>query len=175
MSDQFVGEIRAVGFNFAQVGWALCNGQLLSIAQNTALFSLLGTNFGGNGTSTFALPNLQGAMAVNSGQGVGLAPYYVGQMGGEASVTLSTPQMPSHNHVQQGTTAEAVSKLPSGATFGSGSRAKPIKYYLAGSGATTMHPRLLQSAGGNSAHNNMMPYLVLNFVIALQGIFPARP
>ena len=113
-------------------------------------------------------------MAVNFGNGAGLSPYEIGQTGGEASVTLVANQMPLHSHVQQGTTAAAATKLPSGATFGSGSRAKPIKYYLAGSGATLMHPRILQAAGSGTAHNNMMPYLVLNFVIALQGIFPAR-
>src|ERR1700692_881972 len=114
MADQFVGEIRAVGFNFPPSGWAFCDGQLMAISQNTALFSLLGTFYGGNGTSTFALPNLQGSVPVHVGQGPGLSPYVLGQTGGTPTVTLITSQLPAHTHVLSASTVNANSPSPSG-------------------------------------------------------------
>jgi microcystin-dependent protein len=155
----------------------LCNGQLLPISQNTALFSLLGTNFGGNGISTFALPNLQGSMPIGYGQGPGLPQYIIGETGGEQNVTLLTSQMPSHTHQHQGTTAIQATEVPTGATFGESGRSHPSVYYVAAPTPSTsapMSPTELGIVGGSQAHPNMMPYLVMTYVIALQGQFPPR-
>ncbi len=165
--DPFVGEIRAVSFNFAPVGWALCNGQLLPISQNTALFSLLGTTYGGNGQTTFALPNLQGRAMMHPGQGPGLALHFLGETGGTAIETLSPAEMPVHNH--------AISAAIGPATTGTPSSANSL---AAGAVNTYGTPNNLvpmgEVVGGSQPHNNMQPYLVLNYVIALQGIFPTR-
>lgn len=167
MADPFVAEIRMFPFDFAPTGWAQCDGQLLPIAQNTALFSLIGTFYGGNGTSNFALPNLQGCCAVAQGQGPGLSPYEVGQTGGEATHTLLLTEIPAHTHVlnvsntaatlgsNDGTDAIGASATPA---FGPAGNTVPM-------GATT---------GGSEPHNNLQPYLTINFCIALQGIFPSR-
>ena len=174
MSDQFVGEIRPVGFTFAPIGWASCNGQLLSISQNTALFSLLGTQFGGNGTTTFALPNLQGNVALGMGQGPGLLPYSIGETEGVATVTLIEVQLPAHNHpaLAEGARANATLNTPVGNAWGkSGTGDTPY------SGAVPnikMSGSATAPAGGGEPHNNMMPYLTINFVIAMVGIFPTR-
>jgi microcystin-dependent protein len=174
MSDQYVGEIRMVGFNFAPIGWALCNGQILSISQNTALFSLLGTQFGGNGTSTFALPNLQGISPLGQGNGAGLTPRVIGETGGEPTVTLLQSEIPSHTHSAQAGTASN-SDAPGPTTiFGDGGRGKPDAYAPASGPAASMGVVAVGSAGGSQPHNNMPPYLVSNFVIALQGIYPSR-
>lgn len=172
MAEPFLGEIRMVGFNFAPVGWAMCNGQLLSIAQNTALFSLLGTTYGGNGTTTFALPNLQSRVPVHQGEGAGLSPYFIGQFGGVETVTLLTNQMPEHSHLVN-------------ASANKGNKASPIGNYPAsdaagitaeynGSPTGEMNAGMIAIAGGNQPHTNVQPYLTLNFIIALQGIFPSR-
>ena len=169
MSDQFVAEIRIVPFNFAPKGWAACNGQLLPISQNTALFSLLGTNFGGDGKSTFGLPNLLGRMPMHAGSGPGLTPRNIGEASGQDTVTLATSQLPAHSHTAaSGTGARKAD--PASAALGP-SAARP---YVNSTPALTMSGAALGIAGGGSAHNNLSPYLVLNFVIAMQGIFPPR-
>jgi microcystin-dependent protein len=175
MSDQFVGEIRIVPFNFAPTGWALCNGQILSISQNTALFSLLGTQFGGDGRSTFGLPNLQGNAPMNQGNGAGLTPRTIGETGGEPYVTLTTSQIPSHPHTAMAASASNSATPGPTVVFGGGGRGKEPAYAPASpqSGAL-MSPQAVAMTGGSQPHNNLPPYLTLNFVIALQGIFPPR-
>jgi microcystin-dependent protein len=174
MSDPYVGEIRLVAFNFAPYGWAQCNGQLLSISQNTALFSLLGTQFGGNGTSNFALPNLQGVAPMGQGNGTGLTPRVMGETGGEPNVTLLQTQMPSHTHsAQAGAASNADAPGPT-TIFGDGGRGKPEAYAAASGSPATMSAAAVGTAGGNQPHNNLPPYLVSNFVIAMVGIFPPR-
>lgn len=174
MSNPFVAEIRMFGFNFAPRGWALCNGQILPIAQNTALFSLLGTTYGGNGQTTFGLPNLQGRAPLHPGQGPGLSAYSLGQVGGTETVTLTQNQLPSHTHALNGITAPppATGTVPD-ATVGLG-RASGGNAYGAAANLVSMSPQSLPPQGGNQPHNNLMPYLAVNFCIALQGIFPAR-
>ena len=170
--DPFVGEIRVVGFNFAPTGWALCNGQLLSIAQNTALFSLLGTQFGGDGRSNFALPNLQGCAPMHQGSGAGLTPRVMGETGGEASVTLLQTELPSHSHsAMAGASSNAAS--PANAIFGGGGRGK-ADAYAPGPATTPMNTLAVGISGGSQPHNNMPPYLTTNFIIATTGIYPAR-
>lgn len=172
MSDQFVAEIRIFGFNFAPAGWAKCNGQLLPISQNTALFSLLGTMYGGDGKSTFALPDLRDAAALHAGQGPGLSQRDIGERGGTEFVTLLESEMPAHGHVLNGSGGFGNSTDPNGRVwarpFGGGNLYKP-----SGSPAT-MAPQALAPAGASFPHNNLQPYLTLNFCIALQGIFPPR-
>jgi microcystin-dependent protein len=174
MSDQFVAEIRIFGFNFAPTGWALCNGQILPISQNTALFSLLGTTYGGNGQSTFALPNMQDNAPMHPGQGPGLSLHDLGEQGGEPFVTLLQSEMPAHNHNLMSVTSFAGSaNIPTNNVFAK--TVDPFKPYT-----PTVNPLVamanidLAPTGGNAPHNNMMPYLTLNFCIALQGIFPPR-
>jgi microcystin-dependent protein len=166
-----------VPYNFAPVGWAFCQGQILPIAQNTALFSLLGTYYGGNGTSTFALPNLQGNIAIGQGQGPGMPSYAMGETTGAQNVTLLTSQIPPHHHVHQGASGTQTTSNPVGNNFGEPARSGGKDYYVVpptpGSTAQ-MNAAELQLAGGNLPHNNMMPYLVLNYVIALRGIYPTR-
>jgi microcystin-dependent protein len=177
MADNFVAEIRMVPFNFAPVGWALCNGQIMSISQNTALFSLLGTTYGGDGKSTFALPNLQGSASLAAGQGPGLSVYNLGQTGGESQVTLTQAQMPSHSHAVSGNNGNGDVNNPSGNSWAQSHLGKtPINMYNANNGGSglVMHPLAFATAGGNLPHNNLPPYLTMNFIIALQGIFPPR-
>lgn len=168
MSEPFIGQIQAFGFNFAPRGWAQCNGQILSIAQNTALFSLLGTTYGGNGQTTFALPDLRGRVSMNQGQGPGLANYTIGQVAGEESVTLNTQQMPLHGHALNASTATKVGSDPSGNILGGAA------IYIAGSPDAVMSQTSIGPNGGSQPHDNMQPYLVLNWCIALEGIFPSR-
>jgi microcystin-dependent protein len=170
MTDPFLGELRLLPFNFAPQGWAFANGQLLSIAQNTALFSLLGTTYGGNGTSTFALPDLRGRVPISSGQGPGLSLYDLGEEAGVENVTLNSGQMPVHTH-QLEATLTATTKNPSNAlpsVTASGAA------YGAAPKTADMSPAAIGSAGSNQPHENRQPYLVLNWCIALQGIFPSR-
>lgn len=173
MADQFVGEIRATGFNFAPYGWALCNGQTLPISQYTALFSLLGVQFGGNGTSNFQLPNLQGCAPMNQGNGAGLTPRTVGETGGETTVTLLSTQMPLHPHVAQSAAASTSGTPGPTVIFGDGGRGKDPAYAPA-STPVAMSVQAVGTAGGSQPHNNLPPYVTVNFIIALQGIFPAR-
>lgn len=174
MSDPFVAEIRIVAFNFAPTGWALCNGQILSIAQNTALFSLLGTIYGGDGKSTFALPDMQGRAPMQYGQGPGLSLHSIGEESGIPAVTLIQTEIPVHTHQVTATNSDAEDVTPTNNAWGlTNSNAATYR-----SGAetpnTTMSPNALAISGGSLPHNNMQPYLTLNFIIALQGIFPPR-
>ena len=164
MSEPFLSEIKMVSFNFPPKGWAFCNGQTMPINQNQALFSLLGTTYGGNGMPTFALPNLQGKVPVHMGSGFAL-----GQTGGEASHTLSIAEMPQHPHVFQGTTNNADNPAVTGNLM-----ATSANLYTAANNLTTLDPSTVGNAGGSQAHENMQPYLAVSFCIALQGIFPTQ-
>lgn len=175
MSSPFVAEIRIFGFSFAPRGWATCDGQLLAISQNTALFSLLGTTYGGDGKSTFGLPNFQGSAPMQQGQGAGLSQRFLGETGGEAAVTLLQNEMPVHNHGAQGAGGSGMSS-PSGNTWGGALKGQGLLYAPANSNAPApMSLTALAVTGGSASHNNLMPYLTLLFCIALQGIFPQRP
>jgi len=178
MADPFIGEIRMFGGNFAPSGWALCNGQLLSISQNSALFSILGTSFGGNGQTTFGLPDLRSRVPIQQGQGVGLSPYDVGQQGGSEQVTLLQTQMPAHNHMVTATSDSAAADAASGnllATPSAGRGQTPPQIYGAATGAAvTMGPTMIAPSGGSQPHENIQPYLCVTFIIALQGIYPSR-
>lgn len=175
MSNPFVAEIRLVGFNFAPLGWALCDGQILPISQNTALFSLLGTIYGGNGINNFALPNLQSRTPIGAGQGPGLSLYDLGEETGSETVTLQTTEMPSHTHGLQGTTTTATTTDPTGNLFAVTNATSRInKLYANSANTTPMAATVLSAAGGSLPHNNLQPYLTMNYIIALQGIFPAR-
>lgn len=180
MSDSpFVGEIAVFGFNFAPSGWAQCNGQLLPISQNTALFSLLGTYYGGNGKSTFALPNLQGCATVSHGQGPGLSEWFLGQETGTASITLLLSEIAVHNHAVRATSVNANSNLAAGGQFaraikGNLQASNSGRIYSSAAPNAQMSGMALSPAGGSQPHNNMMPYLTMNFCIALQGVYPPR-
>src|SRR5690242_1966413 len=171
--DPFLGEIRLFGFNFAPTGWALCQGQLMSIAQNSALFSLLGTQFGGDGIQTFALPDLRGRVPLGQGQGPGLTPRVVGEQSGQENHTLLTAEMPAHNHpVSANQNANSVS--PAGCMPSNDSRGTPYNVYATASDGTVMSPAMIGLTGGNQPHNNMQPNLCINYCIALNGIYPSR-
>jgi microcystin-dependent protein len=174
MASPFVAEIRIFPFTFAPRGWAFCSGQLLPISQNTALFSLLGTTYGGNGTTNFALPNMQGNVPMHPGQGPGLSPHDLGETGGAETVTLLQSQMPTHTHVLGAQTSRVGGVAsPAGATLGH--PATGNLYVAAASPSfVAMSPQAIAAVGSNQPHNNMQPYLTLNFCIALQGIFPPR-
>ena len=175
MSDQFVAEIRIVPFNFAPTGWAKCNGQLLPISQNTALFSLLGTFYGGDGKSTFALPDMQGNAPMHQGQGQGLTDRFLGEQGGSQFVTLLQSEIPVHTHSIFGSDQPADTGEAAGNSWGAAQNERgDVDGYNAAQNVI-MSPLALQLAGGSLPHNNMMPFLTLNFIIAMQGIFPARP
>jgi microcystin-dependent protein len=175
MSDQYLGEIRIFGGNFAPLGWAVCDGQILPISQNSALFSLLGTNYGGNGTSNFALPNLQAHFPIGQGDGVGLTPRVVGETAGSATVTLTTQQMAGHSHVPQGSLSVGSTNSPSNAVWAQPHTGRVTDHvYATSGGLAPMAAGLLTTTGGDQPHNNLPPYLVLTFIIALQGIFPPR-
>lgn len=164
MTTPFLSEIRIMAFNFAPRGWALCNGQILPINQNQPLFSLIGTTYGGNGVTTFGLPNLQGQTANHVGTG-----FVLGQVGGEPAHTLTTNEVPSHTHTANGSSTAADSDLPATNYLGAADNTYAPPAHL-----TAIHPSTVTSAGGGQAHNNMQPYLVLNFCIALTGIFPTQ-
>jgi microcystin-dependent protein len=174
MSQPFLGQISIFGFNFAPRGWASCNGQLLSISQNTALFSILGTTYGGNGTSNFALPNLQASVPLHPGQGPGLSNYVLGETGGAANVTVLSNQIPAHTHQATCETAGGVDKPGPTTIWGSGGRGKPPAYSTTMTPTAVMAGTALSTTGGNAAHNNLSPYLGLMFCIAMQGIYPSR-
>lgn len=175
MSDPFVGEIRAVGFNFAPRGWAFCNGQLIPISQNTALFSLLGTFYGGDGKSTFALPNLRGSFCVGTGQGPGLSDVVTGEQGGTHAVALLASEIPNHSHVANAVAGPGDQVSPQSTVWAEAHYGRALdRQYSTSAPSVTMAPNALAPAGGGQPHNNMSPYLTLNFIIAMQGIFPAR-
>lgn len=187
MADAFIGQVMLWAGTFAPRGWAFCQGQTLAVAQNTALFSLLGTTYGGNGTTTFNLPDLRGRVPVGPGQGPGLSSYVLGQLDGTETVTLTTQQMPAHTHIASATlTMDASAGSTTAATganiaeiiqtpgrpptlynaFTTGTPANPVA--VAGAGVT------VQLAGASQSHSNVQPYLALNYIIALQGIYPSR-
>jgi microcystin-dependent protein len=181
MSSPFLAEITMFGFNFAPKGWAFCQGQLLPISQNTALFSLLGTTYGGDGKSTFALPNLQDQTAVSFGQGPGLEEYFLGEPIGVPAVTLLTTEMPSHSHSFSANTSPGTTVTAAGNQLGVGQGGTKQNSYNANvfstaiANATTgLSPNAISIAGSSLPHNNMQPYLTLNFCIAMQGVFPPR-
>ncbi|HEY2134637.1 MAG TPA: tail fiber protein [Xanthobacteraceae bacterium] len=181
MSAPFVAEIRIFPFNFAPRGWAMCDGQLLPISQNTALFSLLGTNYGGDGKSTFALPNLQGSVPIHTDQYSGGGQYPIGAQGGSQFVQLLTSEIPLHSHLLQASTGTATSTSPSNAVYMQGQYndgqggTGAVELYVTLAPNATFNPATIAVAGGGQPHNNMMPYLTFNFCIAMQGVFPARP
>ncbi|SHL69797.1 phage tail protein [Flavobacterium chilense] len=169
--DPFVAEIRIFPFNFPPKGWAFCNGQLLPLSQNTALFSLLGTTYGGDGRSNFALPDLQGRTPMHPGQGPGLSLHDLGESSGTETVTLIDSEIPAHNHNLMVTSLNSQSTNPSNTSLG---RGNPVKVYLNSNPTTNMGLNAIAPTGGNLPHNNMMPYMTMNFCIALQGVFPPR-
>lgn len=175
MSDQYLGEIRMFGGNFAPTGWALCDGQLLPISQNQALFAILGTTYGGNGVTTFALPDLRGRVPMGWGQGPGLSPRAIGEASGSETVTLIQTQMPAHTHLASATTQDGNSTAPTGALWATAvdsSNQQGSSYGTTPN--TTMSPAAIGMAGGNQPHDNMQPFLCVSFIIALQGVFPSR-
>lgn len=176
--DNFLGEVRIFGCNFAPYGWATCSGQLMAIAQNTALFSLLGTQYGGDGRVTFGLPNLQGQAAIGQGQGPGLSLYVIGQQGGSELVTLNSSQSGPHTHNVNCSTNDGTNPAPNDSVLslsGADSRAN-VAYVTGTTGPfVNMGATQLGLIGGNQPHNNVSPYLTLNYCIALQGVFPSRP
>jgi microcystin-dependent protein len=175
MAEPFLGEIRIFGGNFAPNGWALCEGQLLSIAQNTALFSLLGTTYGGNGVNDFALPDLRGRVPVGFGQGPGLSSYAQGQTGGAENQTLTTQQMPAHSHAVQATETPSTSDPKGAVPAHPLIAATPASPYGAHpDGNTTMNSGMIGPTGGGQPVNVVQPYLAVNYIIALQGIYPSR-
>lgn len=174
--EPFIGEIKMFGGNFAPRGYAFCNGQLLSIAQNTALFSILGTTFGGNGTTTFGLPNLQGTIPMNWGSAPSGTTYSLGQVGGVENVTLTGNQMPSHSHVAMGSNASAELPSPANAVWAAplDSQGTAGTGYLGTAPNSPMAPAAIGPAGGSQPHENRQPFLCVTFIIATQGIFPSR-
>ena len=170
MAEPFVGEIRTFGFNFAPSGWAMCNGQLMPISQNTALFSLLGTQYGGNGTTTFALPNLQGRVGIHQGQGAGLSPYTIGQVSGTENVTLTQNQMPQHGHGVVANDSAATATRPAGAV----PARTTTSTHAAGPDGTAMNAGMIGTSGASLPFSIIQPFLCVNFCIALFGIFPSR-
>ena len=169
--DPFVGEIRMFAFGFAPTGWATCNGQLLPISQNTALFALLGTTYGGNGQSTFALPNLQGSSPIHPGQGAGLSLRDLGESGGSQTVTLLQSEMPLHTHTPRASAGDGTDQTAQNSYFATGIG---IGQHAAASNLVSLSGNAVAAAGGSQPHNNMQPYLTVNFNIALQGVFPPR-
>lgn len=178
MSDPYLGEIRIVAFNFAPFGWALCNGQIMAISQNTALFSLLGTNYGGNGSTNFALPNFQNTAPMHWGNGAGLTPRVVGELGGSVSVTLLANELPVHSHALESATlnpqnaAQNVAAPTSGAMFGISNAG--MAYSDVATPPVSFPPNAITPTGNGLPHENRQPILTLNFVIALRGVFPPR-
>lgn len=170
--DPFIGEIKLVPYNFAPQGWAFCNGQLMAISQNTALFSLLGTTYGGDGQTTFGLPNLQGKVAVTQGQATSGSNYTLGETAGVPTVTLTTQQMPTHTHQIAVSNVAGTQISPVGHVLAVAPGAVGNVYDPVGKGTIAGNP--LNPAGGSQPHDNHQPYLVLNYIIALEGVFPAR-
>jgi microcystin-dependent protein len=169
MSQPFVGEVRVVGFNFAPVGWATCNGVLQSIAENSTLFNLIGTTYGGDGQQTFGLPDLQGRIPIHQGSN-GVSTYVIGAKGGVENVTITLNQFPTHTHQLLGSATAAGSNIPTNNTLGSS-----VGIYTTGAPAIAMNNAMIGSSGGGSQpHSNLQPYLALNWIISLFGIFPSQ-
>jgi microcystin-dependent protein len=165
MSDPFIGEIRMFGGNFAPAGWAFCNGQLLSIAENDALFTLIGTTYGGDGQNTFALPDLRSRIPLHQGNG-----HVIGEMGGSEAVTLTVNQLPSHSHVPQASNAGA-STSPGGNVW---ANSAALQFAPSNSSLQPMNPNVLGTAGGSQPHDNMLPFQAVSFIISLFGIYPSQ-
>lgn len=181
MAEPYLGQITLFAGNFAPRGWMFCSGQILSISQNTALFSILGTTYGGNGQTTFALPDLRGRVAVNAGQGPGLSSYVLGQQGGTETVTLNVQQMPQHNHFVNADATTAAAPAPTGGNLAQGVtavRTSPSAVNSYTSGAPTapvqLNPTTIAPQGNSQPHPNLQPLLALNYIIAVEGIFPPR-
>jgi microcystin-dependent protein len=174
MSEPFIAEIRIFAGNFAPRNWAFCNGQLLPIAQNTALFSLVGTTYGGDGRSTFGLPDLQDRAPMHPGNGPGLTSRRLGETGGTTTTTLTAAQMPSHQHRLRGTNASAVSEGQHNPIPGRSTPLGDRQYRASDVQPAAMHTSALAATGGSQPHNNMPPFLALNFIIALMGLYPSR-
>jgi microcystin-dependent protein len=181
MSDQYLGEIRMTGFNFAPVGWALCQGQTMSIAQNNALFALLGTTYGGNGTSTFNLPDLQGRVPISWGNGAGLSPVVIGEKAGSNNVSIGIANLPAHNHPLNVSNATAVASDPTAGLLAQPNTSTDPRNpgsttagYVTGSATGQAAPGAIGNNGGSVPLSVAPPFLVINFIIALQGIFPSR-
>jgi microcystin-dependent protein len=181
MADPFVAEIRIFPFTFAPKGWAFCDGQILPISQNTALFALIGTTYGGDGKSTFALPDLRGSTPLHPGQGPGLSQRFLGEIGGSQTITLLQSELPAHIHGLNAVNANATVANPGDAAlargrYSTGTQAGAVTFYQNQAAANaSLGPQAVAVAGGSLPHNNMMPYLALNYCIALQGVFPPRP
>ncbi len=169
--EPFLGQIQPFGFNFAPRGWAFCNGQLLPISQYTALFSLLGTTYGGDGRTTFGLPDLRGRVSFGFGQGPGLSNHTIGSKGGSETVTLTLPQIPSHNHSANVVAEGPNAPKPEGNLLAA---PDPAIYSSAANPDAVLKSSTIGQSGGNQSHNNMQPYLTINWCIALQGVFPSR-
>ena len=176
MTEPYVAEIKMFGGNFAPRGYALCNGQIISIAQNTALFSLLGTTYGGNGQTTFALPDMQGRAPVHQGNGVGIDPVVLGEMAGETSVLLNTGNLPQHTHPISGAVIGSSNpgETPASNTLFTNSAPNQLYAAALGTGGLNLAPQTVTMAGGSQPHNNAQPYLAVTFIIAMEGIFPTR-
>ncbi len=171
MASPFLAEIRILPFNFAPKGWAFCDGQVMPLSQNTALFSLLGTTYGGDGKSNFALPNLQGSAPMHPGQGPGLSLHDLGETAGSDTVTLIAAEMPAHSHSLMASNQPGEDPSPQDEAL---ARSVGASLYKAGTANVELAPQAVAPTGGGQPHNNLQPYLTLNFCIALQGIFPAR-
>ncbi len=171
MSEPFLAEVRIVGFNFAPRGWAFCDGQILPINQNQSLYSLLGTTYGGDGRTSFALPDLRGRVPIHVGRSNGGGDHTLGQKSGEETHTLTISEIPIHRHVVKASSSNANSRVASGQVL-----ARGLNQYAAydSANSTNMHPETIPNVGSGSAHENMMPYIALNFCIALRGLFPSR-
>ena len=171
MSSPYIGEIRMFGGNFAPSGWAFCDGQEIPIAENDALFTLIGTTYGGDGQSTFRLPDLQGRAPIHQGTGPGLGTYTIGEKAGVESVTLTTQQIPTHTHTWQASTGGGSSNTPANNVTAS----PPVaKLYRTGTPGDPMSPKVIQPAGGSQPHENLQPYLTISFIISLYGVFPTQ-
>ena len=170
MAQPYIGEIRMFGGNFAPAGWAFCQGQLLAISENETLFNLIGTTYGGDGQSTFALPDMRGRLPIHMGQGGGLSNYVLAQTGGTENVTLTTSQIPQHNHILTVSSSAASASTPQGNIVANATS----NLYIRDIPSDTMNPGSVGSAGGSQPHTNIMPFLCVSFIISLFGIFPTQ-
>ena len=176
MAEPFIGQITLFGGNFAPRGWAFCDGQLLSISQNTALFSILGTTFGGNGQTTFGLPDLRGRVPMHPGSGPGLSARFLGEQGGVESVTLLATQMPPHNHQLNASSTDATTPVPTNNVLAKANDPNTLNEInsFAATSNTNLSPGSIGQAGGGQPHSNVQPYTCINYIIALEGIYPSR-